>query len=108
MLSGGGAGQSSDRHDLIAAIQRQLSPYWRAKRQAERSRDEVVNVDVRLNRDGSVRQARVEDKQALTQLQAMAEQAHAAILDCGPFELPGDRYAEWQVFTLRFHPRGLY
>ena len=91
---------------IMAAVQAQMRPCWHDD-ESRRARTPPVLIDLTLNRNGSIRRANVQDLERLRIDQTMkgvADAAHAAVLDCSPFDLPRRDYRLWQQMTLRFYP----
>ena len=84
-----------------------MAACWRIEPGARDAQDLVVQVYVRLNRDGSVLVANIVDNSRFTTdpfYRSAAENARRAILSCQPFELPPKRYEVWREMTLNFNP----
>jgi hypothetical protein len=64
-----------------------------------------VTVGFVLDRDGAVRgPPKVIEFSASELGKAAADSAVRAVLECGPFELPKDKYEQWREVQLRFTP----
>ena len=66
-----------------------------------------------MNRDGSVREAKVLDALRMNRdsfFRISAEAARRAVLNprCSPLKLPPDKYEQWQTMTLNFNPRDMF
>ena len=97
--------------ELARAIQQQMAACWRIEPGARDAQDLVVQVYVRLNRDGSVLVANIVDNRRLATdafYRSAAENARRAILSCQPFELPPKRYEVWREMTLNFNPSEMF
>ncbi len=100
-----------EQNQMIQAIQQQLRTCWRLDPGAREAEDLVVEIRVRLNPDGSVRQANVIDVVRMVQdayFRSAAENAKRAIDVCSPFKLPIRKYDVWREITLRFNPREMF
>jgi hypothetical protein len=70
-----------------------------------------VQLDVYLNRDGSVAQPPQLDAESAAAarsdpfMRAAAEAARRAIYVCAPYKLPVDRYSIWRELVVTFDPR---
>jgi len=65
----------------------------------------AVELRVWMNRDGIVRRVQVVDGHKLTtssSLQALAESAMGAVMNCVPLTLPPEKYDQWKVLVLTF------
>ncbi len=97
--------------ELARAIQQQMAACWRIEPGARDAHDLVVQVYVRLNRDGSVLVANIVDNSRMATdafYRSAAENARRAILSCQPFELPPKRYEVWREMTLNFNPGEMF
>ena len=93
---------------MVRAIQRQMSRCWQIEPGARDADTLVVEIQVVLNPDATVRDARIVDYQRMfddTFFRSAAENARRAILRCSPFDLPPGMYEVWRDLTLRFDPR---
>jgi len=100
-----------EQNQMIQSIQQQLRACWRLDPGAREAEDLVVEIRVRLNPDGSVRQANVIDVVRMVQdayFRSAAENAKRAIDVCSPFKLPVRKYDVWRELTLRFNPREMF
>ncbi len=99
------------QNQMSQAIQQQLRACWRLDPGAREAEDLVVEIQVSLNPDGSVRQATVIDTVRMVQdayFRSAAENAKRAIDVCSPFKLPIKKYDVWRELTLRFNPREMF
>ena len=96
----------------IEAVRRQIQPCWNfpvGTRDAESLR---VLIRIWLNRDGSVRDAKVLDRERIdsdSKLRAAAEAGLRAVNNprCSPLRLPPEKYDRWKVLTIDFDPSKL-
>ena len=66
-------------------------------------------VEFELNKDGSVRGTpRVANPDPSPQFQDAANSAIRAVLQCQPYALPPDLYANWEYVSLRFDPSKMF
>jgi hypothetical protein len=79
------------RHQLAACWQRASPGFGMAGR--------PVNLQLVLDRDGEVREARVDDAEASKSV--TTRQLLAALRGCGPLPLPPERYLLWQRLNMR-------
>ena len=98
--------------ELNRLIQSQLEACWRLEPGAREAEDLVVQVRVALNKDGSVRNAQIEDVSRMmadAYYRSAAENALRAIHKCSPFKgLPLKRYALWRDMLLNFNPSEMF
>ena len=95
----------------IANVRRQLQDCWRVPAGAKNAANLVVEIAVQLNRDGSVRNARIAttDRMNDSFYRAAAESALRAVQICSPLEgLPVDKYQTWQRMRLTFDPEEMF
>ncbi len=95
----------------IADVRRQLQDCWRVPAGAKNAANLVVEIAVRLNRDGSVRHAEIAttDRMNDSFYRAAAESALRAVHICSPLEgLPVDKYGTWQRMRLTFDPEEMF
>ncbi len=101
-----------EQMELVRLIQKQLERCWRLEPGARDAEDLVVTVRVALNKDGSVRNAEIEDLSRMmadAYYRSAAENALRAIHKCSPFEgLPLQRYAVWRDMRLNFNPSEMF
>ncbi|MFO0989972.1 MAG: hypothetical protein U1F37_21890 [Alphaproteobacteria bacterium] len=92
----------------IDAIKRQIRPCWLSDAAAKDRDSLVVVIDVSMNEDGTVREARVAPETRIRNAthRAAADRALRAVLNerCQPFKLPPEKYARWRQMKLEFDP----
>ncbi len=94
---------------LRARIRRQIEPCWSPPVGAAEAGDLVVRIQVSVDPDGTVRQARILNSGRMVVdgfYEAAADAARRAVLNplCNPLRLPPDRYDLWQELVLTFNP----
>jgi outer membrane biosynthesis protein TonB len=97
----------------IDLVRRQISRCWNLPAGAKGAKDMKIAIGVVMNRDGTVREARVIDSARMLRDQFFrisAEAARRAVLNprCNPLKLPPEKYEQWQTMTLNFDPREMY
>jgi ribonuclease PH len=101
-----------EQMELVRLIQKQLEACWRLEPGARDAEDLAVTVRVALNKDGSVRNAEIEDVSRMmadAYYRTAAENALRAIYKCSPFKgLPIKRYAVWRDMRLNFNPSEMF
>ena len=113
--------QPSKRHNSslplsiseIDLVRRQISLCWILPAGAKGAKDLKISIHVIMNRDGTVREAKVMDARRMvrdTFFRITAEAARRAVLNpkCQPFRLPPNKYEKWQTMLLTFDPRDMY
>ena len=94
---------------LKTIIMRQIEPCWNPPVGAATDQDLVVTIQVSVDPDGTVRQARIFDSGRMVFerfYEAAADSARRAVLNprCNPLQLPLDRYELWRELVLIFNP----
>jgi outer membrane biosynthesis protein TonB len=96
----------------IDAIRQKIYPCWNVPVGARGAKDLVVDMNVRIDRDGFVTHAEIADKSRLSDafFQSAAESARRALFDphCNPLPLPKEKYDEWKEITLTFNPKDMF
>ncbi len=95
---------------LRTIIRRQIEPCWNPPVGATDAEDLVVRIQVWVDPDGTVRQAKILDAGRMSVdrfYEAAADSARRAILNprCNPLKLPPDRYELWRELVLTFNPK---
>ena len=86
-----------------------MQPCWNLLGGAVEADKIVVRMRVRFNRDGTiVGQPQVMDAQGTPFFQIAADRAVGAVMQCQPYNLPGDKYEYWQDVILKFDPREMF
>lgn len=96
----------------IEAVRRQIQPCWNFPAGAQDAGSLRVLIRIWLNRDGSVRDAKVMDRARLAgnaKLQAAADAGLRAVNNprCSPLRLPPEKFDRWKVLTIDFDPSKL-
>jgi len=93
----------------IDHVRQQITKCWSPPAGAKDARNMIIEIDVSMNLDGTVRDARINNKGLQTDsfLRAMAESALRAVLNrhCQPFKLPRDKFDRWKTMKLVFNPK---
>lgn len=94
----------------IDAVRRQIAQCWNVPAGAKNAEELVVELDLRMNPDGTVRDATIVDKLRMASdpvFRSAAESARRAVLSCGALKLPLDKYESWKDITMTFNPRDI-
>jgi outer membrane biosynthesis protein TonB len=96
----------------IDALRRQIERCWNPPAGAPEAENLVVDVELVINSDGTVRQAQILDTTRMYRdpyYRAAAESVLRAIKHpmCTPLKLPPEKYALWQHTKLTFDPHEL-
>ena len=94
----------------LDAIRAQIAQCWNVPAGARDARNLVVEVQVDMNPDATVRHAQVVDQARMMTdpfFRAAAESAMRAVLNprCNPLRLPREKFDTWKSFTLNFNPK---
>jgi hypothetical protein len=92
----------------IDAVKRQIRQCWSADAAAKELDALVVTIEVWMNEDGTVREARVAPETRIRSAshRAAADRALRAVRNerCQPYRLPPEKYGSWQHMKLEFDP----
>ena len=96
----------------IEAVRRQIQPCWNFPAGAQDAGSLRVLIRIWLNRDGSVRDAKVLDQGRIagnSKLRAAADAGLRAVNNprCSPLRLPPEKFDRWKVLTIDFDPSKL-
>lgn len=97
----------------IDLVRQQIAACWNLPAGAKEAENLVIEVQVAMNPDATVREARVRDQRRMQSdpfFRAAAESALRAILNprCSPLSLPREKYDHWKTMTLTFNPREMF
>ena len=85
-----------------------ISSCWQPPIGAKGADQLKVDIQVKLEKDGSVKQAEIADRQRYGSdvlYRAAANSARRAVLDCQPLPLPPEKYQFWKEFIFGFDPK---
>ncbi len=96
----------------IQAVRRQIQPCWNFPAGAQDAGSLRVRITIWLNRDGSVRDAKIldgADTSRNAKLRAAADAGIRAVSNprCSPLKLPPEKFDRWKVLTIDFDPSKL-
>jgi hypothetical protein len=96
----------------LDAIRRQISNCWNVPAGAKNAGDLLVEIEVTMNQDRTVRFAEVTDSARMYTdrfFRAAAEAALRALRNpaCSPLQLPPEKYDTWKNFTITFDPKDM-
>ncbi|MBT7512164.1 MAG: energy transducer TonB [Rhodospirillaceae bacterium] len=97
----------------IDAVRHQIQRCWNVPAGAKDAENMVIEVAVIMNRDGTVREARVVDANRMRGdafFRTAAEAARRAVLNpkCNKLKLPAGKFDQWQQMTLNFNPKEMF
>ncbi|HEY7608910.1 MAG TPA: hypothetical protein VIF14_06735 [Alphaproteobacteria bacterium] len=92
----------------IDAVKRQIRRCWSADAAAKELESLIVIIEVWMNEDGTVREAKFAPEMRIRgpAHRAAADRALRAVLNekCQPYKLPPEKYARWRQLKLEFDP----
>lgn len=94
------------------AIRQQISSCWLVPAGAKNAADLVVEIEVTMNPDRTVRSSQVVDTSRMQSdpfYRSAAESALRALKspNCSPLQLPPEKYDTWKSFTITFDPKDM-
>ena len=94
------------------AIRQQISSCWLVPAGAKNAADLVVEIEVTMNPDRTVRSSRIVDTSRMQGdpfFRSAAESALRALKspNCSPLKLPPEKYDTWKSFTITFDPKDM-
>ncbi|MBB5752603.1 cell envelope biogenesis protein TolA [Prosthecomicrobium pneumaticum] len=91
----------------LDALRSQVQRCWNVPIGWTDPREVTVVIRFRLNEDGSVNGTpQVIEFPASQYGQVSAESAIRAVMRCGPYQLPAEKYDQWSEVQMRFSPQG--
>ena len=96
--------------DDIGRIQQHVSRCWSAPVGADKTKVLIVDIFVRVNKDGSVIEARIDDMLRYgidKTFRSFANRAQQAVVECSPLPIPPNKYDQLKEFIFAFDPRYL-
>jgi hypothetical protein len=109
---------ASEGAEILAAIR----PCWKIDGGAIGAADLVVALQLTMDRDGNVIEARAEDGSGIRDVTNWGElssispqevalaRAKQAVVnsDCNPLPMPADKFEQWKTWTLEFNPKDMF
>ena len=96
--------------DDIGRIQQHVSRCWSAPVGADKTKVLIVDIFVRVNKSGSVIEARIDDMVRYgidKTFRSFANRAQQAVVECSPLPIPPNKYDQLKEFIFAFDPRYL-
>jgi hypothetical protein len=96
----------------IDAVRQTIRKCWTFHAGSQGSKDIIVDIQMELAPDGTVKEAEIMDKDRLAKdpaFRTAAESAKRAVLDpnCSPLPLPPKKYEQWKTSAFRFNPKDM-
>ncbi|MDP7669865.1 MAG: energy transducer TonB [Alphaproteobacteria bacterium] len=97
----------------LDAVARQFLKCWNVPAGARDAKNLLVEISVRANPDGTIRQAQILNQGRMRSdpfYRTAAESALRAVLNpiCSPLKLPPEKYERWKTMRLKFDPRAMF
>ncbi len=95
--------------EVVRLLRQQVKECWQLGRPGLDHPDYFVEMEVRLERSGSLNHAHILDVAKMVDNEsfaAFARNAKSALERCAPYDLPADRYSLWGDLVVRFLARG--
>jgi hypothetical protein len=91
----------------LDALRSQVQKCWNIPVGWTDPRDVTVTIRFKMNVDGSVSGTPTVEQYPASQYGTVAaESAVRAVLSCGPYQLPAEKYEQWSEVQMRFSPQG--
>jgi outer membrane biosynthesis protein TonB len=96
----------------LDAFRYQIEPCWNVPSGAKYAENLAVEIRVHMNRDATLRSAKVLDQRRYnsdTAFRAAADSALRALRNprCSPLRLPPEKYETWKTIVINFDPRDM-
>ena len=96
----------------IDAIRQAIRKCWTFHAGSQGAKDIIVDIQMDLEPDGTVKTAEIMDKGRMAKdpaFRAAAESAKRAVLnpDCSPLPFPPKKYEQWKTSAFRFNPKDM-
>ncbi|MGM0421610.1 MAG: hypothetical protein ACQEQL_00770 [Pseudomonadota bacterium] len=97
----------------LDALRRQLEGCWNLPIGAREVDEMVIDVNLIVNRDRTIREAKIVDTARYSRdsfFRAVADSALRAVRspNCSPLQLPEDKYDMWQNIIVEFNPKEMF
>jgi hypothetical protein len=96
----------------IDAVRQAIRKCWTFNAGLQGARDHIVDIEMEMDPDGTVKKADIIDKDRLNKdpaFRTAAESAKRAVLDpnCSPLPFPPKKYEQWKKSAFRFNPKDM-
>ena len=96
----------------IDAVRQAIRKCWTFHAGSQGAKDIVVDIQMELEPDGTVKTAEIMDKDRMAKdpaFRTAAESAKRAVLDkdCSPLPFPPKKYEQWKTSAFRFNPKDM-
>jgi TolA protein len=97
----------------IAILRSHIAKCWNVHAGAKGAKDHVVDIEIHISEDGTVKKADIVDKERMKAdpfYRVAAETAQRSLLDpeCNPLPIPDSDYQKWKEITFRFDPKDMF
>lgn len=89
----------------------EIGECWKTNFSPNSSLDTIVELSMKLSRDGNVEEVIVVDRERFDHdgvFNAASSELSKALVECGPYKFPVDLYADWKVINIRFDPSKMF
>jgi hypothetical protein len=96
----------------IDAVRQAIRKCWTFHAGSQGAKDIIVDIQMDLEPDGTVKSAEIMDKDRMAKdpaFRTAAESAKRAVLDkdCSPLPFPPKKYEQWKTSAFRFNPKDM-
>ncbi len=96
----------------IDAVRQAIRKCWTFNSGTEGAKDFIVDIEMEIDPDGTVKKAEIIDKDRFSKDPAFriaAENARRSVIDpnCNPLPLPAKKYEQWKTTAFRFNPKDM-
>lgn len=96
----------------IDAVRQAIRKCWTFHAGSQGAKDIIVDIQMDLDPDGTVKAAEIMDKDRMAKdpaFRTAAESAKRAVLDpnCSPLPFPSKKYEQWKTSAFRFNPKDM-
>lgn len=96
----------------IDAVRQAIRKCWTFHAGSQGAKDIIVDIQMDLEPDGTVKSAEIMDKERFSKdpaFRTAAESAKRAVLDpsCSPLPFPPKKYEKWKTSAFRFNPKDM-
>lgn len=96
----------------IDAVRQAIRKCWTFHAGSQGAKDIIVDIQMDLDPDGTVKSAEIMDKDRMAKdpaFRTAAESAKRAVLDkdCSPLPFPPKKYEQWKTSAFRFNPKDM-
>ncbi|WP_157845973.1 hypothetical protein [Kiloniella litopenaei] len=90
---------------------KEIGECWKTNFSPNSSLDTIVELSMKLSRDGKVEEVIVVDPERFNHddaFNALSNELGKALVECGPYKFPDDLHDDWKVMNIRFDPSKMF